>query len=101
MTGNALTVVKTRTNINPGTLNLEEAVVYIMREIGVKDTDFDKVRAVVTTDGAHVGGLNAVRELRSQVRKLGIYEVIGKRYVDGDAIFGFVPNTRVPTWVVQ
>lgn len=103
MTGtNTVTVRKDRLNINPGMLDVPEAIVYIVREIGVPDTDFDKVRAVVVPDGrAYLGGMGAVRELRSQVRSLGQYQIIGKRYVEGDAIYGFVPNTRVPTWSVE
>jgi hypothetical protein len=97
---NSITVRKSRKNINPWMLEIPEAVVYVVREIARRDTDTDNVRAVVAYEGEHLGGIGAVRELRSETRTLGQYQILGKRHVDGDAIFGFVSNTRIPTWEV-
>lgn len=95
---NALTVEKDRLNINPLMVRTPETVVYIVREITRRDDDFDHVRAIVTDEYTHVGGLYAVRELRTITRTVGTYQIIGKRYAESDSIFGFVPNKRVHTW---
>lgn len=93
-----VTAQKSRLNVNPETFDVPEAVVFIVRDIARKESDFSKVRAVVTDTRRYLGNIGAVVELRSPARTLGHVQIIGKRYVDGDIALGYVPSERVPTW---
>jgi hypothetical protein len=82
-----------------------ELIAYVVREIGYRDTDYDSVIVIeAETDGKPLG-LGSIHEVRTSLsdstgKLLGRFQVIGVRYYDSGAIFGFVPNNKVLRWVV-